>query len=133
MENNNKLLADFLGHNKTGNDVTWTSPNYLNGKIWVDEHFFDGTEEYNGRRQTEISELKFHKDWNWLMLVVEKIESLRFKVNMFGFNEDLKTYYISIHNSENGTVSIINEVGLSRIEAVYNACVEFIKWYNETE
>lgn len=119
MENNNKLLADFLGHDKKGNDVTWTSPPYLNGKIWVDEHFFDGSEEYNGRRQTEISELKFHKDWNWLMKVVEKIFSEECIKPLAGNG----MYYLLELNIEEALKK-------AKIQAVYNACLEFIKWYN---
>lgn len=135
MENNNKLLADFLGQDKKGNDVTWTSPTYINGKIWVDEHFFDGSEEYNGRRQTEISELKFHKDWNWLMLVVDKISENDFvdefeikKCSIFG-------NIVKITPSKKDTFCdfYFDSSKENLIEVVYNACVNFVQWYNENK
>ena len=60
---------------------------------------------------------KFHSDWNWLMEVVEKC-----LVGEAEYNEDeakkaIREIYESLCN--------IN------ISSVYNACVEFIKWYNE--
>lgn len=69
----------------------------------------------------------YHKDCNWLMEVVEKIENLEHcqidislnwcRIGYKGtlFNYDSRDYF----------------KGLTKIEAVYNACVEFIKWYNE--
>ena len=58
-------------------------------------------------------DLKFHSDWNWLMEVVEKIYTTKASYNLHKNIEDA-----FIYKSEN------------RIESVYNACVEFIKWYN---
>jgi hypothetical protein len=132
MENNNKLLADFLGHDKKGDDVTWTSPDYLNGNVWVDEHFFDGTEEYNGRRRTNVSELKFHKDWNWLMLVVNKISENDFvddfeikKCSVFG-------NIVKITPSKKDTFDTFyfDSSKENLIETVHAICVNFVQWYN---
>ena len=54
----------------------------------------------------------YHKDWNDLMEVVKKIEVIG--------KTELK---FSIH-FENVKLS-------SDIQVVYNACLEFIKWYNQ--
>ena len=55
------------------------------------------------------------------MEVVEKIESLG---NVF--NIDNKKVYIL-----NDVAWCTAQVGETKIQAVYNACLEFIKWYNE--
>jgi len=67
--------------------------------------------------------LKFHSDWNWLMEVVEKIESL-------GYGMDIQTLGVHVNTFE-GTKFRYNRLFLcekSKIEAVYNACLEFIKY-----
>ena len=69
-----------------------------------------------------IDALKYHEDWNWLMQVVEKIESL-------GYRIEIVKHICRIYLSNKETI-IISE-NTPKIEAVYNACVEFIKWYNE--
>jgi hypothetical protein len=84
--------------------------------------------EFMGLTQTEINyyyfpkferafrlgDLKFHSDWNWLMEVVEKIE--RVGKTEFKFSVEFEKVKLS-----------------SNIESVYNACIEFIKWYNENK
>ena len=78
-----------------------------------------------------IDELKYHEDWNWLMEVVEKIESLeifdrmgRFNINTKNFDENY-TSFITDKDED-----FIQCEGETKIKAVYNAVVEFIKWYN---
>lgn len=61
--------------------------------------------------------LKFHTDWNWLMKVVEKC--------LIGEAE----------HSQDEAKKAISEIYESlcsiNISAVYNACIGFIKWYNQ--
>jgi hypothetical protein len=56
--------------------------------------------------------LKFDTDWNWLMQVVEKIFE----------TADLDNDYLT------DLMNVLWDV--PNKEAVYNACVEFVKWYN---
>lgn len=86
---NNKLIAEFMGYPKHKIDFVGKRLNFENSK-------------HN----------TYHKDWNRLMEVVEKIEGIG--------KTELK---FSVH-FENVKLS-------SDIQVVYNACVEFIKWYNE--
>jgi len=107
----NKLIADFLGY-------------VLIGK---------NTYEYNNKLYL-LEEMKFHNDWNWLMEVVENIESLDTGNNsvVIGKNHCFLSFYDKYKNESirfNGESKFAN-VELSKIEAVYNACIEFIKWYN---
>ena len=74
-------------------------------------------------------ELKFHSDWNWLMEVVEKIESIEYGI----YQVDILQEGCKI--LERCRLLIDNRVGklesdTTKIESVYLACVEFIKWYN---
>ena len=53
----------------------------------------------------------YHNDWNWLMEVVEKIAPL---ISESEFKYRIGNDLLSVNK-----------------EGVYNACVEFIKWYSE--
>ncbi len=64
------------------------------------------------------SELKFSTDWNWLMEVVEKIESLSNEpkvINWARQNKNIFDFKLTESNKE----------------SVYKSCLEFIKWYNQ--
>ena len=105
---NNKLIAEFLSLKMHPCET-------------IEKLKFLPIEErglYNGYF---IDELKFHSDWNWLMEVVEKIESL-------GYRIEIVKHICRIYLSNKETI-IISE-NTPKIESVYLACVEFIKWYN---
>ena len=103
---NNKLIAEFLG--------------YIDNGCSEDGFLIHPITNYD----VEISSLKYHEDWNWLMVVVEKIESLGYKVDISKWEN---SQYCGIYL--NGKKIAGNETN-TKIEAVYNACIEFIKWYN---
>ena len=108
---NNKLIAEFLSIK-------------IHPCETIENFKFLPIEErglYNGYF---IDELKYHEDWNWLMEVVEKIESL-------GYRIEIVKHICRIYLSNKETI-IISE-NTPKIEAVYNAVVEFIKWYNENK
>lgn len=105
METNNKLIAEFLG--------------YIDNGCSEEGFLIDPETNYD----VCIDSLQFHTDWNWLMQVVEKIET-------HGFTFDIKKNWSCI--TRKGERIVIRwEEDNNKIEAVYNACVEFIKWYNE--
>jgi hypothetical protein len=64
---------------------------------------------------------QYHENWNEIMQVVEKIESLAYDVQI------ILDYCIIT----NGDYSQTTQLGGAKIHSVYNACVEFIKWYNQ--
>lgn len=84
-----------------------------------DDHRFLIDDKNNGR-------LLYHLSWDWLMPVVQKIR---------GMNTD---FVISAGN--NVVISVDDGTGYfdkvrvegNDIVAVNKACVNFIKWYNET-
>lgn len=74
-------------------------------------------------------ELRYHSSWDWLMPVVEKIESLQFKVDIYFCGCS-----ITDRGGQNTTwpdgKPICHGLGDSKIEGAYQAVVEFIKWHN---
>ena len=114
---NNKMIAEFLDWEFDDLSETFETP-FL--KL-VDPNAF-GDEQYSCKLQD--FELEFHSDWNWLMRVVEKISKIKgVKIEMLYVLGGLKVKInVCGHN---------NWSNPNHIEAVHNACVEFIKWYNE--
>jgi len=102
METNNKLLAEFLGYKPNTNGVY---PIFCinEGKGW------------------HLETMKFNYDWNWLMQVVDKIESL-------GVVVEIRENVCYIETTPTDYYSELEE---TKIQATYNACVRFVKWYNE--
>ena len=71
---------------------------------------------------------EYHEDWNWLMDVVERIESLGYE--FFIVEDRIKI----AHNTDHSTETIINfTLGGSKRDATYKAVVEFIKQYNDKQ
>ena len=79
----------------------------------------------NEQHYFTINEMPFDSDWNWLMEVVQKIESLDFIVSI----------HHEVVNIFNGECYVLeyNETTQSKTKliTVYNACVNFITWYNQ--
>lgn len=109
----NKLIAEFIG---------WSQ------QLDVEERWYGAWFDQHGVRKAwpkGHEPLLFHKSWDWLMPVVEKIDS--------------RTPYDPCVTIEYNWCSIkvpdgrfdIGIIGNSRIEATWKAVVEFIKWYNE--
>ena len=73
-----------------------------------------GCQQYE---QYGYDQLKYHSDWNWLMPVVEKIESMGYEVNI-GSN-------VVIIYDKNGNV-LVEESAQTKIQATYQAIVRFV-------
>lgn len=75
-----------------------------------------------------VKYLEYHKDWNWIMPVVEKIGLLK---NRIIIHRDFKLIYCEIICRINGISKEILEFDKTSINATYKAVVKFIKWYNK--
>ena len=106
---NNKIIAEFMGATLT-KDLQIMYPIY------------EGDSSY-------VKDLKYHLDWNWLMEVVEKIESLL--PNDSFVTIEHKSCWIPIYDDEQPFGIECREE--TKKQAVYNACIEFIKWHNENK
>lgn len=113
MENksDNELIAEFMG---------------------VSEQY--GRMHISGRgsyvKKNYPHQLKYHNNWSWLMPVVEKIETTEdgFISRVTGCR--IEGYLCDFVDHEN-TERACQFSQTSKIDAVYKAVVEFIKWYNQ--
>ena len=120
----NKLIAEFM----------WEFDKILStGNIhsWSDAPFYYTTEDTREKVIKNISKYsKYNKDWNWLMQVVEKIESIEdgiYQVDILQEGCKILKRCCLLIDKRVGKL----ESDTTKIESVYLACVEFIKWYNE--
>jgi len=136
----NNLCAEFLEYiNTTPTDSDFNIYNNEKGMII-------GNKIYT---MLETMSMKFHSDWNWIMVVIEKIEALKFNSETCTNKSPIFTIgnvwsYIYIYNDNDkktgnpkggkhyywslGEHSIL---GKTRKEAVVQAIWEFFQWYNQ--
>jgi len=79
---------------------------------------------------TDVNHNQYHTNWNELMPVVEKIEKLVFKDDLF-YNVNILGGNSVLIISSTGDELIASESKETKLKCVYEAVVEFIKWYNE--
>lgn len=122
----NELIAVFMG--LTRND-------YDCGKTW-------GLNSYTDENGILFAEwwnpLQYHSDWSWIMPVIEKIELLGYACLMAvysnHFGEGKHVFSFKIRFFDKLGVYFHESFGFkSKIEAVFKAVVEFIKWYNQNK
>lgn len=119
---NNILLAEFLEFQKT--DLGWFDSEGVLSEVEQDNCF---------------DSLYFDTDWNWLMAVVLKIESLKYFFNSGPFIDDSTQqltgeYWCAINqlSSNLKPENFIDVCGCdSKLKVTYKACVEFVKWFNQ--
>lgn len=114
IKDNNKLIAEFMGYKKSIAN-TW----------------------FKDKKIVQLSSFKYDSDWNWLMEVVERIESLgvnfwivKNKVKLTIVGELAKKLSDSLYDTEFEGYDFEYYIEGTKIEATYQAVVEFIKWYN---
>lgn len=106
MKTDNELIAEFIGWKRvSSNSEIYILPNGEN-----------------------IVGLNFHKSWDWLMPVVEKIEGLYYYGHLTKNTHDGR-HYMSFITKDCDTVAY-SSPGQTKIESVYKAVVIFIEWHN---
>jgi hypothetical protein len=114
MKDSNKLIAEFMGFTL----VDGSKGNcFLAPKGWDILMMDDG----NGN-----SDFNYHKSWDWLMQVVERIEN-------FGFEFYIVESRCKVaHNTDNSIDVILASEGKStKLDHTYSVVVEFINQYNK--
>jgi len=117
IKESNKLIAEFIGRaGKYNSHLYWTN---VDGVQWV-----------------TVEEMKFHCSWDWLMTVIDEIETKDVLVSI-----DSKVVFIELDAKQHIPVQLIEDFPwhiamiqdnkLSRLEKTYKAVVEYIKWFNE--
>ena len=107
---NNKLVAEFMG------------------LAYCEKYRFEGwykNSEFNNRI-CGFEGLKYHSSWDWLMLVVEKIETLGFEVRIEGISCKIN----KVLDRDNLIVSWVCGDKSNKIGLVYTAVIKFIEWHN---
>jgi hypothetical protein len=111
---NNKLIAEFLD-------------NVFKVSTFKGELVIENIQSW--KHYEDYDEIEF--DFNLLMQVVEKIEKEHEFNTKLWYNRTRKDYQMQLFYTDFEKDIIVNSK--SKIEAVYNACIEFIKWYNENK
>jgi hypothetical protein len=121
IEEKNRIIAEFMGYEEEQTEngefvyaIEFKNPVKLND-IQV-EFFF-------------AHELKYHTSWDWLMPVVEKIESLGYNVekNFQHIDNDWQTLITKGHDI------LFQDFAKEGIDAMYCTVISFIKMYNENK
>jgi hypothetical protein len=120
----NKLIAEFIHPN-----IIW---DYEPRKLPYEGHDRIKNWLQLNLKSGWVNQLEYHKSWDWLMPVVEKIEETNFikivgkycginKTSANSFNNWVATEGVSFTNPK------------SKIESTYKAVVKFIKWHNKNK
>lgn len=118
----NQLIAKFMG-------ARTTKAKEVNALMWVCEGYrLHGKLAFNHN-------LKYHKSWDWLMPVIDKIEE-------FGYHVTTQSYQCQIWD-KNPSKECIEKLGDlagmiidadfndDKFQNAYEGVVAFIMWYNE--
>ena len=107
-----KLIAEFMGaSHKVDNGIE-----YICLSEWQNTHT-----------------LRFHTSWDWLMPVVEKIESVTTKKYPDGFIVRIEGRDVIILTLRGELMVCDYDYDGSKLERVYWMCLRFIQWYNENK
>lgn len=120
LVSNNCLIAQFMGE-KIENGQVYASSNMISS--------------FGVSYPCSVNDLLYHSSWDWLMPVVEKIEDTSLPgFPKYGHHFQITNWNVIIKDILSGVVRCSINLSsmkiLSKIEAVYLAVVQFIKWYN---
>jgi len=115
----NKMVAEFMGATPFGSGIDFSGYEFTDSPI------------YNSvKKLYHFEDIEYHTSWDWLMPVVEKIQSLACNVNIIN-------NYCQIIKFESGdtppSYQRTQTMAHTKIENVYNAVVQFITWYNQQQ
>ena len=79
---------------------------------------------------TYLQKIQYDTSWDWLMTVVEKIESFQDPDKAATYNFKMEQSFIEIIHNHTGK-EIVKLDRNTKFKAVYDACVEFINYWNE--
>jgi|TARA_R100000084_G_C4517086_1_gene85131 hypothetical protein len=117
---NNKLIAEFMNYPKCSD--YWNDGRFLE-EDYKDYYYVRGQYDacYNSSN-FHVNDMKFGLSWDWLMPVVDKIESMGCEVvHRVG---DCVVYKI---DEQENYRCIIDIQGVNKLNSAYKAVVEFIK------
>ncbi len=120
IKEGNKLIAEFCGLKPQSEK----DDRYFN---CPDRYYKYDIDEFKITNTSTPDSMLYHKDWNWLMPVLEIIESLGYTINIINLYSNEKQ--IRITNYLGYVCSDIKHD--SKIIGIFLAVIDFIKWYNK--
>lgn len=122
----NKLIASFMGYEKSSEDKDFVFYKHPDGKGIVIQSQHD-YKVFHTHELMEIKRFIFHRSWDWLMPVVKKC-SESFEHHQY----DSEKYYHITEEIFHPDYSL-SEFMDADIEAVFERVVKYIKWYNQNK
>jgi hypothetical protein len=134
----NKLIAEFMGFRKVscirsenGKYFDYSLPDgfdlILEEEIEIESQLGWGLVS---KDTVFISDLIFHSDWNWLMAVVDKIESFVDDDKCAKYNFIIEQSFVEIIDN-NTSDTIVETDEETKMKSIYQAVIKFIKWYEQ--
>jgi hypothetical protein len=135
----NRMIAIFMGA-KEGKTFWNENALIIECDLWYRSLWSNQIQDEFETYAYKVDELPYHLNWDWLMSVVEKIESIGFhttisKIDSLVFHNCFIKHNVGEKYEYDYADAKRQERILSRskIEATYKAIVEFIVWYNENK
>jgi len=152
----NKLISEFMGYKFVTigyfgqpDETGWQIEN----REWMDKMDISNVGDYyvNVSKDTwfEAEDIQYHSSWDWLMPVVEKIESFwnPYYDNCIYNEHEFSAFEITNNYISIGTAGFKNDVRKEfywheeillkeksdqlKRHLVFQACIQFIQWYNQ--
>jgi len=129
---NNKLIAEFMGGLYNVHSNT-----YGIGKAQYKD-YGDLKNVVSAQKHYSQDELLYNSDWNWLMPVVEKIETTNVKDEQVYLHTeyDNRVEFLGWYSQIDLGIKDLKDLDTrykTKIESCFNAVVWFIKWYNKNK
>ena len=123
-QENNKLITEFMGWKialgtKDEYSTTHAITKYIDTPLFSHNY---NDKELSVETEHRLDKMLFDSSWDWLMPVVVKC-----------FNVYDDAYNTNVFNSDNQQFNLNDALLLTNIDALYNAVIEFIKWYNKNK
>lgn len=118
---NNYNIAVFMGSKYSKDRLLDINDN----QIFVPLH---GVCRYDTIESGKGKILEYHKSWDWLIPVIEKIEKQGciIQVSFSG----ITNCKITVGNFKEPIITVANTESQDSMKAIYTAVIEYIKWYN---
>ena len=124
----NELIAKFLDWKEKWPDDDYIA--YYLPKFWAGE--FCITQDFDS---LEPFQMLFHSSWDWLMPVIEKIDtiedSLNGKFGVYISSNRCTIQSTKLFMSDSNKRYYSQTYADTKFEATYKVVVKFIKWYNK--
>lgn len=130
MKNQNlELILTFLGIQFIDYKGKRTSNGHVTAKtIGEIKKFFGKEVMTSGQSINQIKWWDFENDWNDLMFLIEKIESLGFKSNLKVSIDEID---FEFYNKKINVGMGAYKDDLTKKEVIYRTSLRFIEWYNK--